>query len=109
MWIIIPLSMLPLVFAAVLGPIAHELYYLGYATSKHRLQRQNDNYGGKAARAWAESGPTIYSSSIAALIKDCRDRERCVFCSDDAASQDTARGGGSFHARVAGDATRRYK
>lgn len=36
--IIIPLSMLPLVLAAVLGPIAYELYYLGYATSKNCLQ-----------------------------------------------------------------------
>lgn len=36
--IIIPLSMLPLVLAAVLGPTAYELYYLGYATSKNCLQ-----------------------------------------------------------------------
>lgn len=36
--IIIPLSMLPLVFAAVLGPTAYEVYYLGYATSKNCLQ-----------------------------------------------------------------------
>jgi len=41
---IIPLSMLPLVLAAVLGPIAYELYYLGYATSKNRLQIQNHNW-----------------------------------------------------------------
>lgn len=36
--IVIPLSMLPLVLAAVLGPTAYELYYLGYATSKNCLQ-----------------------------------------------------------------------
>lgn len=30
--------MLPLVLAAVLGPTAYELYYLGYATSKNCLQ-----------------------------------------------------------------------
>jgi len=36
--------MLPLVLAAVLGPIAYELYYLGYATSKNRLQIQNHNW-----------------------------------------------------------------
>lgn len=30
--------MFPLVFAAVLGPTAYELYYLGYATSKNCLQ-----------------------------------------------------------------------
>lgn len=37
-YIIIPLSVFPLVFAAVLGPTAYELYYLGYATSKNCLQ-----------------------------------------------------------------------
>lgn len=42
--LVIPLSMLPLVLAAVLGPIAYELYYLGYATSKNRLQIQNHNW-----------------------------------------------------------------
>lgn len=36
--VIIPLSVFPLVFAAVLGPTAYELYYLGYATSKNCLQ-----------------------------------------------------------------------
>jgi len=30
--------MLPLVLAAVFGPTAYELYYLGYATSKNCLQ-----------------------------------------------------------------------
>ena len=35
--VIIPLSVFPLVFAAVLGPTAYELYYLGYATSKNCL------------------------------------------------------------------------
>lgn len=37
--------MFPLVFAAVLGPITHELYNLGYTTGKHGLQIQNDTTG----------------------------------------------------------------
>lgn len=64
-YIIIPLSMFPLVFAAVLGPTAYELYYLRYATSKNCLQIEiitGKRYA--TTNRYKQTGSSMYGCNI---------------------------------------------
>lgn len=79
--------MLPLVFAAVLGPTAYELYYLGYATSKNCLQIEiitgkptmRLRIVGKKGTNWVTLGTVAYLTTmlphrIGVSIGACSDR-----------------------------------